>query len=86
MSDGSLSQDEIDALLLGGSVESPEAGGALQSGASLLASEESALMSLLVSASESQSATLSGMMGKAVIPTEGLGTIISIGVTKCQNR
>ena len=65
MSDGSLSQDEIDALLLGGSVDSSDAG-APQAGMSLSASEESALKSLLQSASESQSGTLSGMMGKTV--------------------
>jgi len=65
MSDGSLSQDEIDALLLGGSVESSSAG-APQAGATLSASEESALTSLLQSASEAQSGSLSGMMGKSV--------------------
>ena len=65
MSDGSLSQDEIDALLLGGSVDSADAGTS-PAGASLSASEESAFMSLLESASESQSGTLSGMMGKTV--------------------
>ncbi|MDA3808802.1 MAG: flagellar motor switch phosphatase FliY [Spirochaetaceae bacterium] len=65
MSDGSLSQDEIDALLLGGSAESSNTG-ALQSGASLSASEENALVSLLESTGESQSGTLSGMMGKSI--------------------
>jgi flagellar motor switch protein FliN/FliY len=65
MSDGSLSQDEIDALLLGGSVESSDTGSSSM-GAGLSASEENALLSLLESASEAQSGTLSGMMGRSV--------------------
>lgn len=65
MSDGSLSQDEIDALLLGGNVDTPGAGSA-EGGSTLAPSEESALISLLQSASESQSGTLSGMMGSSV--------------------
>jgi len=65
MSDGSLSQDEIDALLLGGNVDAPSAGSA-GGGSSLSPSEESALISLFQSTSESQSGTLSGMMGSSV--------------------
>ncbi len=65
MSDGSLSQDEIDALLLGGGGDSAPVE-APQSGASLSASEESAIMSLLNSVGDSQAATLSGMMGKTI--------------------
>ncbi len=65
MSDGSLSQDEIDALLLGGSMDSSDSGSP-QSGASLSASEESTIMSLLQNVGDSQASTLSGMMGKTV--------------------
>jgi len=66
MSDGSLSQDEIDALLMGdapadaGAMSVPSGGGALSD------AEKSAVLGLLGEVTGSQSATLSGIMVKSV--------------------
>ena len=72
MSDGALSQDEIDALMSGGSaggmdfgLDSP-AGGAPASAGSLSDAEIQDFRSLINSVTETQAATLTGMMGKTV--------------------
>jgi len=65
MSDGSLSQDEIDALLQGTeSIEMDQGGGGAASGIS--EGEASALSELLRGITESQSSNLSMMMSKTV--------------------
>ena len=65
MSDGSLSQDEIDALLMGDTpAEGPPA--ALGGSDELGAEEKNAVLSLLGDVTEAQSATLSGIMVKNV--------------------
>ena len=65
MSDGSLSQDEIDALLMGDTpAEGPPA---LSAGAGGFGPEEkNAVLSLLGDVTDAQSATLSGIMVKSV--------------------
>lgn len=65
MSDGALSQDEIDALLMGDTpAEGPPA---LSAGAGGFGPEEkNAVLSLLGDAADAQSATLSGIMVKSV--------------------
>ena len=72
MSDGALSQDEIDALMSGGSaggmdfgMDSP-AGGVQASTGSLSDSEIKEFQNLINSVTETQAATLTGMMGKTV--------------------
>ena len=72
MSDGALSQDEIDALMSGSSTggfdfggESP-AGGAQASAEGLSDSEKQDFQNLVNSVTETQAATLTGMMGKTV--------------------
>ncbi|MDF1566962.1 MAG: flagellar motor switch phosphatase FliY [Spirochaetaceae bacterium] len=76
MSDGSLSQDEIDALLMGDAPSetpaSPAGGGAVLSEA-----EKNALLGLLGEITGSQSATLSGIMVKSV--TVGAPRIDAVG-------
>ena len=65
MSDGSLSQDEIDALLMGDApFEGPATAGA--GGEGLGEAEKSAILGLLGEVTGSQSATLSGVMVKNV--------------------
>lgn len=70
MSDGSLSQDEIDALLMGGSVDdmpSADSGDSFSSGSGALSdSELQGLKSLLIEASGPQGNTLSGIMVSSV--------------------
>lgn len=65
MSDGSLSQDEIDALLMGDTpAEGPPAPGAGAGGFG--PEEKNAVLSLLGDVTDAQSATLSGIMVKSV--------------------
>lgn len=76
MSDGSLSQDEIDALLMGDAPsETPVASAG--SGAVLSEAEKNALLGLLGEITGSQSATLSGIMVKSV--TVGAPRIDTLG-------
>jgi len=64
MSDGSLSQDEIDALLMG---DAPtEMPGAPAADGGLSEAEKTAVLGLLTEITSSQSATLSGIMVKSV--------------------
>ena len=77
MSDGSLSQDEIDALLMGDApAEIPAAGSGGGSGA-LSDAEKNAILGLLGEVTGSQSATLSGIMVKSV--TVGAPTLEVVG-------
>jgi len=64
MSDGSLSQDEIDALLMGDAPS--EAPGAPAADGDLSDAEKNAVLGLLSEVTGSQSATLSGIMVKSV--------------------
>ena len=72
MSDGALSQDEIDALMSGGSGGGFDfggdtaAGGAPASGGGLSDTEKQEFQNLLNTVTETQAATLTGMMGKTV--------------------
>ncbi len=72
MSDGALSQDEIDALMSGGSGGGfdfggdPASGGAPASGGGLTDTEKQDFQNLVNSVTETQAATLTGMMGKTV--------------------
>ena len=66
MSDGALSQDEIDALMSGGSSGGFDFGGAASNGDSLSESEKQSFLAIVNSIINTQSATLSGMMGKTV--------------------
>jgi flagellar motor switch protein FliN len=68
MSDGSLSQDEIDALLSGGGGGMDFGGGAPEqaAGAGLTDQEKAAFLELLSSNVGSTSANLSGMVGESV--------------------
>ena len=67
MSDGSLSQDEIDALLQGsGGFDVGGAGAPAESGGGLAGSEQQKLVSVLGGIIESQSSNLSGMVGETV--------------------
>jgi len=64
MSDGSLSQDEIDALLMGDAPS--EMPGAPAADGNLSDAEKNAVLGLLTEITSSQSATLSGIMVKSV--------------------
>ncbi len=72
MSDGALSQDEIDALMSGSSTGGFDfggdtaSGGATASGGGLTDSEKKDFQNLINSVTETQAATLTGMMGKTV--------------------
>jgi len=67
MSDGSLSQDEIDALLQGsGGFDAGGGGGTPAGGDDLSADEKQKLVSFLGGILESQSSNLSGMVGETV--------------------
>lgn len=83
MSDGSLSQDEIDALLSGsdgmdtGGADAPADGG--ESAAGLGSGEQQAFMSLLSGFKESQQSNLSSMIGKSVTVGEPSLDVISNG-------
>ena len=76
MSDGSLSQDEIDALLMGDApADVPAAGNG--GGGVLSDAEKNAILGLLGEVTGSQSATLSGIMVKSV--TVGAPTLNVVG-------
>ena len=68
MSDGALSQDEIDALMSGSSTGGFDFGGATGSGGSddLQENEKQAFQAIINTLVDPQSATLAGMMGKTV--------------------
>ncbi|PIE04674.1 MAG: flagellar motor switch protein FliN [Spirochaetales bacterium] len=67
MSDGSLSQDEIDALLMGDAPSETPAAAPAAGGPGLLSeSEKNAVLGLFGEVTGSQSATLSGIMVKSV--------------------
>ncbi len=76
MSDGSLSQDEIDALLMGDAPAEAAAGGNGGGGA-LGDAEKNAILGLLGEVTGSQGATLSGIMVKSV--TVGAPTLDVVG-------
>ena len=77
MSDGSLSQDEIDALLMGDTPAEVTAMGAPARNGDLSEAEKNAILGLLGDVTGSQSATLSGIMVKSV--TVGAPQLQSIG-------
>lgn len=66
MSDGALSQDEIDALMSGSSTGGFDFGGGSTGGDDLSESEKQSFVSIINSIIDTQSATLAGMMGKSV--------------------
>ena len=66
MSDGALSQDEIDALMSGSSTGSFDFENAASSDDGLSESEKQSFLSIVNSMIDTQSNTLSGMMGKTV--------------------
>ncbi len=65
MSDGALSQDEIDALMSGSSTGGFDFGGA-SGGDDLSEGEKQSFLSVVNTITDAQSATLTGMMGKSV--------------------
>ncbi|MBN2618873.1 MAG: flagellar motor switch protein FliN [Spirochaetales bacterium] len=73
MSDGSLSQDEIDALLFQGGSDSFDSGSTAQ----ISDSEKDNIVSLLDKSKSGIGATLSGMLGKTVSVSLGSSTITS---------
>jgi flagellar motor switch protein FliN/FliY len=77
MSDGSLSQDEIDALLMGDVPSGSSPSGSLSAGSVLSKAETSAILGLMGEITGSQSATLSGIMVKSV--TVGAPRIKTVG-------
>ena len=66
MSDGSLSQDEIDALLMGDAPSEAPGMGMPAGNGDLSDAEKTAILGLLGEITGSQSATLSGIMVKSV--------------------
>jgi len=67
MSDGALSQDEIDALMSGSSTGGFDFGGGTDAGGNdLTENEKQAFLSIINTIIDAQSATLTGMMGKSV--------------------
>ncbi len=66
MSDGALSQDEIDALMSGSSTGGFDFGSAASNDDSLSENEKQSFLAIVNSIIDTQSATLAGMMGKTV--------------------